>query len=228
MQLSVLKNVKQIIFTLFLFIITVLKGNAQIRPFIGGAVYLHSDFEKSSFGSFSLGSEFKIIKFLRPEIEISYMFGTPEDAVSLDDKGLTISTSTKFVSAINYSFCPKIVIGDYEEDSGYIQILPKYSFSRIEARRDLASRNPADLTNPIIVRQNASDTQHSLGIGVGYMLNFSGDYSNSLAFNLYYNGINLGKALNELKSNPNSSNYSTQDVLGFGINFYLGLKKKKV
>lgn len=43
----------------------------------------------------------------------------------------------------------------------------------------------------------------------------SGKYSNSV-MNLYFNGISFGKELNKL--NP--------DVLGLGINFYLGLKKK--
>ncbi|MBF7093447.1 hypothetical protein IUY40_18095 [Flavobacterium sp. ALJ2] len=212
---------------IFVFMFSVSILAQRVRPFIGGIVYLHGDFEKSTFGNFSLGSEIKVVKFFRAEIEVSYMFGRLEDAVSRDEKGITMSVSEKSASAMNYSFCPKIVIGDYEEDSGYIQILPRYTFSRIEAKKELTSRNPADLSKPIKERKNASDTQHSLGIGVGYIYNFPGEYQNSIGFNLYYNGVDLGNALNKLKTNPDSYNYSTKDVIGFGINFYLGLKKKK-
>lgn len=197
----------------------------RMRPFIGGTAYLHTDFERSSFVNFSLGSEIKVVKFFSPEIEVSYMFGTLQEVVIRDEKGLTMSISEKSTSAINYSFSPKIIIGDYEEDSAYLQILPRYTFSRIEAKRELASRNPIDLSKPIFITEKTSNTQHSLGIGVGYLYNFSGEYSNSLALNLYFNGVNLGKALNKL--NSGSYSYDTQDVMGLGINFYLGLKKKK-
>lgn len=215
---------KYIIYILFLLFSINIIGQ-RIRPFIGGAVYLHTDFERSTFVNFSLGSEIKVVKFLRSEIEVSYMFGTLQEVIIRDKKGLTMSISEKSASAMNYSFCPKIVIGDYEENSDYLQILPRYTFSRIEAKRELASRNLIDLSKPIKERQNVLDSQHSFGIGVGYFFNFPGEYSNSLALNLYYNGVNLGKALNKL--NPDGYKYGTQDVMGLGINFYLGLKKNK-
>lgn len=199
----------------------------KLRSFVGGAAYLHTDFERSAFGNFSLGSEIKVVKFFRFEIEVGYMLGNLQDVIIRNDKGLTMSASEKSVSAMNYSFCPKIIIGDYEEDSGYIQILPRYTFSSIDAKRELTSRNPIDLSNPIRERKKVSDVQHSLGIGVGYIFNFPGENQNSLALNLYYNGIDLGKALNKLNTNSDSYNYSTQDAMGLGINFYLGLKKKK-
>jgi hypothetical protein len=202
--------------------------NAQrIRPFVGGAAYLHTDFEKSSFGNLCLGSEYRITNFLRPEIEISYMYGTLETKSDLDEQGLTQSILDRSATALNYSFCPKIVLGDHEDDtSGHLQILPKYTISKIEAKRTLSSRNPNNLSNPIVEKERVTDLQHSLGIGIGLTIGFSEEYSNTLAINLYYNGINLGTALNKLKHNG-SYEFNTQDVLGLGVNFYLGFKKKK-
>lgn len=198
----------------------------KIRPFVGVSAYIDTDFSKSFFGDFKMGTEYKLAYYLKPEIEINYMFGTLEELTDRDDTGLVLSEYSKKVSAINYSFSPKIILGNKNGDgSGYLQILPKYTYSSIQASGHRVSRNPTNLSKPLEEKEEISDNQHSFGIGLGYVIDISADNSHSLALNLYFNNIDLGNALNMLKQDRR---FKTQDVIGFGLNYYFVFKKRSI
>jgi len=67
--------------------------------------------------------------------------------------------------------------------------------------------------------------RHSLGIGLGLDIYVSDNNSSSVELILYYQGIELGNTLSELKFS--TTNYSTKDVLGLGITYYIGTKNKE-
>jgi len=196
----------------------------KIRPFVGVSGYIDTDFDKSFFGDLKIGAEYKLAYYLKPEIDINYMFGTLEELTKRDDTGLVLSVYAKKVSAVNYSFCPKIILGNKNGDgSGYLQILPRYTYSSIQASGHRVSRNSTNLSKPIEEKEKTYDIQHSFGIGLGHVIDFSDDNSQSLAINIYFNNIDLGNALNMLKQDRR---FKTQDVIGFGLNYYFVFKKR--
>lgn len=210
----------------FFFLISLGTYAQKIRPFVGVSAYIDTDFSKSFFGDLKIGAEYKLAYYLKPEIEINYMFGTLEELTDRDDTGLVLSEYSKKVAAINYSFCPKIILGNKNGDgSGYLQILPKYTYSSIQASGHRVSRNPTNLSKPLEVKEKISDKQHSFGIGLGYVIDISDDNSHSLALNIYFNNIDLGNALNMLKQD---TRFKTQDVIGFGLNYYFVFKKRSI
>lgn len=196
----------------------------KIRPFVGVAAYIHTDFDKSVFGDLKAGVEYKAFYYLKPEIEINFMYGVLGEVTDRDEAGLVMSEYSKRVSAVNYSFCPKIILGNKDDGDGYMQILPKYTYSNIQATGHRFSRNPNDLSKPIEEKKKASNNQHSFGIGLGYVIDFSDD-TQSLALNIYLNNIDLGKALSNLEQDKR---FNTQYVIGFGLNYYFSFKKKTI
>ena len=57
----------------------------RIRPYVGFAIYRHTDFSNSVFLSLKTGGEVKINKYLKPEIEFSLLAGAPEDFTKRDE-----------------------------------------------------------------------------------------------------------------------------------------------
>lgn len=213
-------------YSILFFLISVVAFAQKTRPFVGCGVYIDSDFKNSTFVDFKLGTEYKATYYLKPEIEISYMFGNLEELTNRDNAGLVLSDYSKKVAALNFSFCPKIILGNKDEDgtAGYLQILPKYTYSRIEANGYLLSKNPNNASKTTETNETILDTKNSIGIGIGYVLYFSEGNSDSIALNLYFNNIDLGNALNGLKQ---ERRYKTNDVVGFGVNYYFSFKHKK-
>ncbi|MBX9808215.1 MAG: hypothetical protein K2X95_10505 [Flavobacteriaceae bacterium] len=212
---------------LFLFVLLVYycESNAQaIRPFIGGSAYLQWDFEKSSFAGVNAGAEFKIKPYFVPELECSYFFGSIEDASKYKFGAPLVQTELyiRSVSSLNFSFCPKIAIGNKNDGASYLVILPRYTFSKIEAKGDFVEYNE----NGTYINHNEFEksTQQSLGLGVGLDIPLSDDNSNSIGFILYYNGINLGKAINSLQHSTGYE-FNSNGVLGLGVNYYFSLRK---
>ena len=205
-------------------LMVILKSYTQdIRAFVGCSAYLDTDFKSSGFADLKGGAEYKLVNYLKPEIEISATFGTLEDVTHRDSEGYVVSQYSKKIFAMNYSFCPKFILGNKDGDGsrGYLQILPKYTYSKIQASGSLASS-----VSGKFVQENVKvfDNRHSFGIGLGYAVDFSSETSNSLAFNIYFNNIDFGQALNELAQD---NIYRTQDVIGFGVNYYFTFKKQK-
>jgi hypothetical protein len=212
---------------LFLFVLLVYYGesNAQaIRPFIGGSAYLQWDFEKSSFAGVNAGAEFKIKPYFMPELECSYFFGSIEDAskYKFGDPLIQTELYIRSVSSLNFSFCPKIAIGNKNDGASYLVILPRYTISKIEAKGNFVEYNE----NGTYINYNEFEksTQQSLGLGVGLDIPLSDDNSNSIGFILYYNGINLGKAINSLQHSVGYE-FNSNGVLGLGVNYYFSLRK---
>ncbi|WP_281309878.1 hypothetical protein [Flavobacterium flavigenum] len=197
----------------------------KIRPLVGVSGYIDTSFDNGGFGDLKLGAEYKIFYYFKPEIEISFMLGALEDVTNRDESGIITSVYSTKISSVNYSFCPKFILGNKDSGDGYIQILPKYTFATIEATENSAIRNPNNLSSPIEKKSKASANEHSLGIGVGYVVDISDDNSQSLAINLYLNNVDLGKALNKLDKD---ATISTQYVIGFGVNYYFSFKKKTI
>lgn len=211
---------------IFLFILIILSINLhaqRIRSFVGVGFYKHTDFNNSIFGSVNTGLEYKVINNFRPEIEIGFMYGTPETLTNYTQMGLAESVFERTTSAINYSFCPKIYFGDQETSDMGVFIRPRYTYSRVFGNTELTKRNPSDLSKPINEKKRASIWDQSFDIGIGVSINFSEKYYHSADIILYYNNINLGDALNTIDF---SRTVNTNNTLGIGLIVYFGGKIK--
>ncbi|PJJ08057.1 hypothetical protein CLU83_1287 [Flavobacterium sp. 1] len=210
---------------LFLLLTISLNGNAQnVRGFGGISGYLHSDFKGSFFAGVSCGAEFKVKNYIKPEIDLNILFGTIEEAVQRNDLGSITNSFWRSASAYNISFSPKICINNNGQNDTYLVILPKYSFSKVTAVGKYTSLNTNDVKTT--TKETITDWQHSLGIGVGLDISVSNDNTDSLCLNIYYQNVDMGKALNQL-SHSGASRINTNNVLGAGCNYYFSFKKAK-
>ncbi len=206
-----------------LFLLSFVFVNSQIvKPFVGGGFYIHSDFEKPGFLSLRSGAEFNASKYIKPEIEISGLLGSLESSSKLDANNVMIAEINRSVSAVNFSFTPKIILGNELVSS--FEILPKYSISTIEAHKNSYAYANGNFTS--VKKEIAKEWSQSFGIGIGVNFNFSDEYSDSMSLILDLQGVDLGKPLNKLS--PNANRVDTKWTIGFGINYYFNLKKKKV
>jgi hypothetical protein len=214
---------KRILFVLFLVSFTFM--NAQmVRPYLGGGAYLHSDFEKSSFLSLRTGAEFKLNRYVKPEIEISGLIGSVETRSILDDNNIMTAEYTRSVSALNFSFCPKIILGNAKELDSYLVLLPRFSISNIEANKRTYTYNSTG-TLATEKKETIKEWSQSFSFGIGYSFDLSDENSDSLCLILDLQGVDMGKPLNELS--PKASRIDTKWTLGLGLNYYFSLKKKK-
>ncbi|WP_289661382.1 hypothetical protein [Flavobacterium panacagri] len=207
-----------------LFLIAGYIGNAQeLRPFLGlgGLVHLYSfekDLQSSPAVSLSTGVEYRLFGFFLPEIEANYMFGKFKNR---QDSNSIVSVSDKTFSTVNFSFTPKIALGNYN-DNAYIQILPKYMYSIVNAKETISSTSQFGAGT---TERNTSISQHNLGIGVGVVINFDTWYSNALAINLCYNTIRVSNSFNKL--NPGTESTDNVGVYGIEFKYYFGVKRLK-
>lgn len=212
---------------LILFVLLFFSGGTKaqiVRPFIGGSAYLQWDFEKSSYAGVNVGTEFKIKPYFMPEFECSYFFGSIEDASKYKFGTPIIQTELyiRSVAALNFSFCPKIAIVNKNDGASYLVILPRYTISSIEAKGNFVEFNEnGTSTNNLEFEKS---TQHTFGLGVGLDIPLSGDNSNSICLILYYSGVNLGKAINNLE-HSSGYEFNSNGVLGVGLNYYFSFKK---
>lgn len=195
----------------------------HLRPFGGVTVYLDNNFDHSLIDG-RAGVEFGINRFVLPEIELSLLLGSAHDISKTNENGLLQSIFTSKVSAMNFSFCPKIGLGNNGEGDSYLVILPRFSVSKIMAEGKFVQRNKSDLSKPINEREKITEWKHSLGIGVGFDVSLSDKNYNSIAFNLYYDGVDVGSTLSSLKHS--GIPFNTKEIFGLGINYYFGLRKK--
>jgi hypothetical protein len=209
---------KKIIF-LFLFSIA---ANAQLaRPFIDISANRESLSGNSTIVNCGLGAEFRILKFISPEISAGFSLKNEIEKTTFDSNNLINGIAFAKAYSLNISFCPKILIYTEEENHYSISILPKYSFSKINASMDYATVQPnLDIILPF-KNEVASANVHSFTIGAGFYINLNKKMQQSLAFNLYLNNIDFGKALNQFEKLNNSIN--TKNYLGFGIIYYFSL-----
>lgn len=200
-------------------------SNSQIvRPYAGFVTYLHTDFSSSVFLSLKTGGEFKLLKNLRPEIEVSGIIGAPEEFERKTENNIVYEKYSSSATAVNFSICPKIILGNTDELSSYFVILPKYSISNIEAHGKRETFNNAGL----VVKNDTKIEKvwdQSFGIGIGYNFNLSDENPDSLCIILDLQGVELGKALDKVRESE--SRITTKWTFGLGFNYYFNLKKKK-
>lgn len=208
------------IFFLFLISIT---ANAQFaRPFIDISANRESLSGKNDIFSCGLGVEFRIIKFISPEISAGFSLKSEIERTSFDDNFKINGISFAKANSFNFGFCPKILIYTAEDNHYSISILPKYSFNKINASIDYATVLPnQDIVLPL-KNEISSANVHSFTIGAGFYLNLDKEMQQSLVLNLYFNSIEFGKALNQFEQLNNSIN--TKNYLGFGMIYYISLK----
>ncbi|MEP6929777.1 MAG: outer membrane beta-barrel protein [Flavobacterium sp.] len=212
----------------FLVVLFCIKSNAQhVRAYAGSAAYRHTDFNGNIFGEVGAGVEVKIHRFFKPEIGVSYFFGNLQESTNVDAVGNVLNKTNKEVSAINYNVTPKIALYSSEAGAGdvFLQILPRYNISKIQAERFYTIINQTNPANSVTKKETLTQWQQSFGIGVGLDIVLSDKNYDSLAINVYYNGINLGKPLTDISNN--NTNYDTR-TLGMGFSYYLGFEKKKL
>jgi len=211
---------------LYLFVVICsLSANAQrIRPYAGFSLYLDTDFERSGFGGTNLGAEFKIKHYFKPEIETSFLFGNLQNRTLIDDLGNDTDLFVNSVYAVNFSFCPKVCLGNNGDGESYLTLRPKYNFSRIQAKGSHFVINKDNPLESVEEKDQFIEWRHSLGIGLGYDIYVSDKNTSSVGIILYYQGIEMGNAVSKLKFN--TSNYSTKDVLGIAFTYYIGTKNK--
>jgi hypothetical protein len=196
----------------------------RVRGFTGFGIYLNRSFEKSGFASFNGGLEFKLNRIIKPEIQFEYFFGSLTDRTTEDSNGIKTELLVRSVSATNLSICSKINIGDIETPVLF-QILPIFNITNSTAKGSKFNQNN---TNTNLIKTDTdsfSEKRYSFGLGVGIVFNLSEERSQAIALNLYYNNIDIGNALNNLKFNQGI--YQTQQSLGIGMKYYFGFVKHK-
>ncbi len=204
-------------------IISSFHGTAQIvRGFGGVSGYLDGDFEKSTALGLNAGTEFNVNRFLKPEIELSYYYGARED-ITYYTRTVELSGHYKsFATALNFSFCPKIGIGNKGRGDTYLVLLPKYSFSKVSAFGEFNYLNE-DKVNARI-NDKITQWQHSIGIGIGIDIGVTVENDNSLSLIIFYQNFPMSKPLKELNQGPRIIDES---VFGAGMNYYFTFKKSK-
>jgi hypothetical protein len=213
---------------LILIFCTLISYSQKIRGFGGVSIYRHTSFDKSGFVNLSAGTEYKLNQTIRPEIELSVFLGALENQEYTNDAGILVANIERLFIATNISFCPKICLADSEDETNifYLQILPIYSITKVMAKGGLFTVNQNDNSKSTLEVDRYSEIRHSLGIGIGVYFNFSEKYNNSLALNLYFNGIDFGNSFSNLQLRK-SSEINTYSVLGLGLKCYFSFTKKK-
>ncbi|WP_432223111.1 hypothetical protein ACRASX_16330 (plasmid) [Flavobacterium sp. TMP13] len=195
-----------------------------VRPYAGITTYLHSDFSNSVFLGLNSGCEFKIINHLSIDIEISGIVGALQDFNHKNENNVIYEEFTSSVTAINYSICPKINLGNVNGSNSYFVLLPKFSISNIEAHRTRTTYK--DINTVLKTDTKISKVwDNSIGVGIGYNFNLSDVSPDSICIILQLQGVELGKALNDVRTSKNR--ISTKWTFGLGINYYFNLKKNK-
>ncbi|MEO8253660.1 MAG: hypothetical protein ABI554_04670, partial [Flavobacterium sp.] len=193
-------------------------------------VFLENDFKNSVFIGFNSGVEFNVLSYFKPELEVSYFVGAIEDIERRDNAGNINEIIGRNAYSLNFSIIPKIDLGsrstNTEVGMAHFQILPKYTISRIEGKGSYTIINSNNYSKSVTESDVVTEWKHSVGIGIGLHVPVSQNNNNSISLNLYYNGIDLGDAINKLKYKK-SYEINTKGALGLGINYFFGFKHKK-
>lgn len=201
--------------------------NAQVvRPLIGFGYNRQSEFYNSSYYNIKTGLELNLKKYFKPEVELNYFLGGLGDEVNYNNQNVAIAVFSRKFSVLNFGLSPKIILLKDEEEFYYFQILPKYNFSKIEATGDYLLINQNDATKSIREKETLKENKQSFGLGIGIVFNFSKTKkSDAIALNLFYQHIDSGSLISELKHNNTAIN--TKDVLSFEFDYYFNFSKNK-
>ena len=197
----------------------------RIRPFVGINFYRETNFNNSIIGSLNTGIEIRVFNFFRPQFEVDLMYGKPEPSETFNDSFVVQNVTYRKVSAINYSFCPKINIGNSDDSSdGMLIILPRYTCSQVMGSTESYTRSSNQQTPAMAINKSTTTLVHSIGIGIGFLFDITNTHNHAMAITLNYNGVNLGSALKKL---DDSSTINTSGAFGIGLNIYFGGKIKE-
>jgi|JI10StandDraft_1071094.scaffolds.fasta_scaffold733161_2 hypothetical protein len=210
---------------IILFLLFSISSNAQlIKPFFGLGWGVNTEFENNGIGNISSGVEFSFLKYVKPEIEIAYFFGSAQEDTKTDNQYIATNLFDAGFTALSFSFSPKIIWKQEEGSNSFIQIMPKYCVARVEAIGNYYNINKNDSNISLAEREVLKDIEQAFGIGIGFCIGVSEKDTDAIALNLYYNNSDLGGLMNELKHS--SGQNSTKNIFSFGINYYFGTKKK--
>ena len=197
----------------------------KVSWFAGGSAYLDRNLAGSVYGKFNVGFDYQVHKNVSPEVEVNYYFGFLRDKENLNSNNIPVDNLSRSFNAYGIAFVPKITFDDDDKvGSGVFQILPRHSIAKIVANGNLFTLNEPDPKNSTTEDFSFSEIRHSVGIGIGFICNLSDKSNDRLATNLYYDGINFGNSISNLKYATNK--FSTRDAFGLGVNYYFALGKK--
>ncbi len=214
----------------FFFLNSTFSFSQTVRAFGTFGVYRAISFEGNGFANFGGGLELKIFKHLRPEIEATYYIGALPNVENFDYvNSVTRDFLVRTVSAVNYSLSPKIMFDVGQDDlvdRYFLQITPKFNFTNVTATGEFFELNNKKTNYLVSAEDTFSEKRQSFGIAIGLIMQFWKNNYDALAFNLFYNNIDIGNSINQLKFKNNSINTST--AFGAGLSYYLGFTKKKI
>lgn len=200
--------------------------NAQaIRGFGNVTAYsVNNNFKKGAIVDLGVGAEFEFHPLFKPEIGISYSLMGLNDQEFYDFDTNTLEKLSGDAYMLNFNLGPKIYFwysGEDEENAGcWYYVVPKLNMSRIVANGNYEFIDYSNPVNSYIQKGQSADWQHSFGLTLG--MEFQLSDTDSVTLSASVNKLNLGKTLNRLPNN--NLDYSTIG-LGFGINYYFGIRK---
>jgi sporulation protein YlmC with PRC-barrel domain len=197
-----------------------------VRPFIGIGYNRHAEFNNSSYYNLKTGMELNFKNYVKPEIEINYLFGGMGEEINYNNQNVAVDVFNKKISVLNIGFSPKIVLFKDDDEFYYFQILPKYNFSRIEAVGDYLLINQTVPTKSVRDKETLKATKQSFSVGLGIVFNFSKTKkSDTIALNCIYQNIDAGSLITML--NHNKEEINTKGVFAFEVVYYFNLAKSK-
>lgn len=224
MKIDVCSGMKPIF--LFALIFTTSHSNSQVQPpeaFISFSGYYEEQIEPNSYYNFSIGTELFAYKFIAPEIDISYYFGTD----GTEDLKIGNSGNNDFRSALHKQFDswvwgigPKLFL---EDDNNRLVLIPKYHFGKQKAVGKYFDSLDTE------IEQEFKNKFNFWSFSIGY--EFVGEERiGKTGIYLTYTGFNAGKSLNLLDFSSqgfNQNNYNTK-AIGITVRLSSGFGKRKL
>ncbi len=219
---------RKTIFVLVLLISTNVYSQ-KIKGFGTISAYLAAgSFQKSTYGNLGIGLEYNLNTWVRPEVEATIFFGALQNSEDIDfATGFITDKYYRSFTAENLCLSPKFTIdisNDLEKISLF-QIIPRFNFTRIQAEEKHYNLNSKKTDYDLADSDKVIEFRQSIGIAIGFYIELSDKKSDAMSFNLYYNNIDFGNALSNLRHSKSSIH--TNQVLGAGVNYYFGFVKKK-
>lgn len=195
----------------------------QWRARSGFGLNLDRSFDNEGFAAVNSGIEYHFSQHFCPEIAVDYFFGVLKDKVETNNLNQETNRLEQNFSAVNLSFCPKIMFDD-PTDNLRFQIIPKCNFYKTYAKGTFFLLDNNSLKyNTDSDKSEAFST--SFGIAIGLVLAITDDHSQAIALNLTYNNIDFGNAINGLKFD--NHNLHSNQSLGIEVLYYFSFKKIK-
>ncbi len=214
-----MKTYTYLIFTTVLFVQQI-KAQFTPRVFGGADIYLSSEFNNRSYYNFQTGIEVFRIKFIAPEIAYEYFFGALNNANHIDEVTLIEDNylRRKF-NANTFSITPKLFYG---KDGWRILVLPKYSWSKINAYGYYYETTDNGLSYTIKQEEEISENQNYFSLGIGLEAEIFETEKLSMMFSILYTGLNAGNTLSKLDFTDYGYGSASEEsrTLGIGVKLY--------